>query len=88
MEEITTEERVGDPKFLAIQLQAADLRSKLHGAEAPKRLEVETKTTLDVYIEVSALSREERDREAELYRMRQAGLIVIEQEPQPEKKRR
>lgn len=79
-DEQKTEGQNGDPRFLALQIEAADKRSKLHGAEAPKRVEVETKTTIDLYVEIDSLPREERERMAEFHRMQQAGIIVIEEE--------
>ncbi len=86
-EEQKTEGQNGDPRFLSIQLDALDKVSKLHGAEAPKRVEVDTKTTLDVYLSIDALPLEERQKMSEVAKLIQSGVIVIEDDEKAEAKR-
>ena len=82
------EEQFGDSKLLAIQLKATEMQSDLYGAKAPKRLEIETKSTFDVYIDIDSMPREEREKMAEIHKLEEAGVIVIEKEDVEVKKKR
>lgn len=79
-EEHKSEEQNGDPRFLSLQSDAIDKISKLHGAEAPKRVELESKTTLDVYLSIDAMPREEREKKAELAKLIQSGVLIVEED--------
>lgn len=74
----TRSETHGNPRFLAEARSALTGIRELTGLDAPQK--VELKSTYDVYVEVDRLPREERERLAELYRMKEAGLIIYDRE--------
>lgn len=82
--EETEEERIGDPRFLNVQLAAVKEIGNLYGAEAPKTTIALSRTTHDVYIEMMNLPEEELQRQATLALLEQQKVLLFDQEPHKE----
>lgn len=82
-DETQIEERVGDPRFLTVQLAALKEIGNLVGAEQPKTINVNTRSVHQVFIDKMQLSDDELIRQAALAQLEQDGVLVIDQLPAP-----
>lgn len=80
-EETQEEERVGDPRFLTVQLAALKEIGNLVGAEQPKTVNINTRSTHQVFVDLLKLPEEELARRAAMAQLEQEGVLVIDQQP-------
>lgn len=82
-DEEQTEERVGDPRFLTVQIAALKEIGNLVGAEQPKTINVNTRSVHQVFIDKMRLPEDVLVQQAALAQLEQDGVLVIDQPPAP-----
>ena len=76
--ERTVEDRCGDPRFLSVKTQVLGAIAKLSGAEAPKELNINTRSEHDITVRLESMSDEELEKLATLARLEQEGVIQVD----------